>query len=116
MDNKKEKRTVTISYRISISIPEELYKKLSDLAEEKGKTISEVIETALKHARDALWEEYREELRKEIRKQKIGLLKVGDPLKYGPLKYVLGLPLRGDEQEKPQSDQENKMKSVKRRK
>jgi len=88
-DNKKEKDRVTIS--ITIPIREELYKELSKVAEENGKSISQVIETVLRNAREAFWEaEYRERLRKEP----LGLLKVGDPLKYGPLRYPLPPPVQ----------------------
>jgi len=91
-DNKKVKDGVTTS--ITISIPEGLYKELSKVAEENGKSISQVIETVLRNAREAFWEaEYRERLRKEP----LGLLKVGDPLKYGPLRYGLVSPQNDNE-------------------
>jgi len=91
-DNKKEKDRVPTS--ITIPISEKLYKELSKVAEENGKSISQVIETVLRNAREAFWEaEYRERLRKEP----LGLLKVGDPLKYGPLRYWLRYPQNDNE-------------------
>ena len=84
MANKKEKE----GDKITISIPKGLYDELSEVAKEKGKSIQQVIEVTLRYAEFALMGE--EESKKE------GLLKVGDPLEYGPLRYWLMAPLRSE--------------------
>jgi len=97
MDNKKEKERVTKSITISISIPEKLYKELSDLAEEKEKTISQVIKTTLRHARAALWDAEYSEILKHLRREEprkeedLGRLR-GGPLDYGPIRFRLVHP------------------------
>jgi len=94
MANKKENE---VKDKITISIPKELYDELSEVAKKNRKSIQHVIEVTLGYAEFALREE------KESKKER--LLKVGDPLEYGPLRYWLRAPLRSEEKEKPQSNQ-----------
>jgi len=107
MENKKEKDRVTTSITISISISEEIYKELSEIAKENGKSVSQVIETVLRNASEAFW---LAEYRKRSEKEHSDLLKVGDPLKYGPLRYWFASPLGHDEIEKEKATLKSKIR------